>query len=141
MRNQYRMMSSNMTVMVNQMQMMQMNQNVMQSLAGSTTIMQSINADMNPAQMMNVMKEFNKEMEKAGIQSDMMMDGMDMMADAGEEAEAEDVYNGILGELSLEYKVGQPAVPTTTIAAAAPAEEVKEDANDELEARLAALKM
>ena len=141
MRNQYRMMSSNMTVMVNQMQMMQMNQNVMQSLAGSTTIMQSINADMNPAQMMNVMKEFNKEMEKAGIQSDMMMDGMDMMADAGEEAEAEDVYNGILGELSLEYKVGQAAVPTTTIAAAAPAEEVKEDANDELEARLAALKM
>ena len=68
-RNQYRMMSSNMTVMQNQMTSMQMNQNIMGALAGSTTIMQSVNADMNPQQMMNVMKEFNKEMEKAGIQN------------------------------------------------------------------------
>ena len=91
--------------------------------------------------MMNVMKEFAKEMEKAGIQSEMMMDGMEMMEDGDTNAEADDVYNGILGEIGLEYTSGQPAVASTKIASAAAAEEVKEDGNDELEARLAALKM
>jgi len=42
------MMSSNMTVMLNQMTSMQMNQNIMQALSGSTTIMAAVNADMNP---------------------------------------------------------------------------------------------
>ena len=41
-------MSSNMTVMLNQMTSMQMNQNIMQALAGSTQVMQAVNADMNP---------------------------------------------------------------------------------------------
>ena len=77
--------------------------------------MQSVNADMNPQQMMNVMKEFNKEMEKAGIQSEMMQDGMEMMEDPGAGAEAEDLYNGILGEIGLEYSAGQAAVPTKAI--------------------------
>ena len=140
-RNQYRTMCSNLTVMQNQITSMQMNQNIMGALSGSTTIMQAVNADMNPQQMMNVMKEFNKEMEKAGIQSEMMMDGMEMMEDPNAGAEAEDVYNGILGEIGLEYTSGQAAVPTKALAAPAGAEEVKEDGNDELEARLAALKM
>ena len=134
-------MSSNMTVMSNQITSMQMNQNIMGALSGSTTIMQAVNAEMNPQQMMNVMKEFNKEMEKAGIQSEMMMDGMEMMDDPNAGAEAEDVYNGILGEIGLEYTAGQAAVPTKSLAAPANVEEVKEDGNDELEARLAALKM
>ena len=68
--------------------------------------MGAVNAEMNPQQMMNVMKEFNKEMEKAGIQSEMMMDGMEMMEDPNAAGEADDVYNGIMGELGLEYSSG-----------------------------------
>lgn len=37
-----------MTVMKNQMASMQMNQNVLQALQGSTQVMQAVNADMNP---------------------------------------------------------------------------------------------
>ena len=87
------------------------------------------------------MKEFTKETEKAGIQGEMMSDAFEMMEDPGAGADAEDLYNGILGEIGLEYKVGEAAVPTGKIAQPDNAEEQKEDAGDELEARLAALRM
>ena len=87
----------------------------MQSLAGSTQVMQAVNADMNPAQMQQTMKAFAMEMEKAGIQSEMMSDTFEMMEDPGAQADAEDVYNGILGELSLEVSANGAAVPTGKI--------------------------
>ena len=78
--------------------------------------MQAVNADMNPAQMAQTMKAFAMEMEKAGIQSDMMADTFEMMEDPSAAADAEDVYNGILGEIGLEYEAGAAAVPTTKLA-------------------------
>ena len=56
------------------------------------------------------------EMEKAGIQSEMMGDAFDMMEDPSAAADADDVYNGILGEIGLEYNVGQAAVATNSLA-------------------------
>lgn len=85
---------------------MQMNQQVLQSLKGSTQVMQAVNAEMNPQQMMQTMKAFAMEMEKAGIQSEMMTDAFEMMEDPSAAADAEDVYNGILGEIGLEYNAG-----------------------------------
>ena len=104
--------------------------------------MQAVNADMNPAQMQQTMKAFAMEMEKAGIQSEMMGDAFEMMEDPSQAADAEDVYNGILGEIGLEYSAGQAAVPTASLAqpAAAQQEEQKQE-EDGLEARLAALRM
>ena len=92
--------------------------------------------------MMQTMKAFSMEMEKAGIQSEMMTDAFEMMEDPSAAADAEDVYNGILGEIGLEYTVGAGAVPTNQIASAASqnVEEVKQE-EDNLEARLAALRM
>ena len=143
-RNQYRTIASQMTVMKNQMASMQMNQNVLQALQGSTQVMQAVNAEMNPQQMQQTMKTFAMEMEKAGLQMEMMGDAFEMMEDPGAAADAEDVYNGILGEIGLEMQANGAAVPTGTIAvaqpAAAQAEENKEE-NDNLEARLAALRM
>jgi len=115
-RNQYRSMASQMTVMQNQMASMQMNQQVLQSLQSSTQVMSAVNADMNPAQMQQTMKAFAMEMEKAGIQSEMMGDAFDMMEDPSAALDAEDVYNGILGEIGLEYTSGQAAVATTNLA-------------------------
>ena len=142
-RNQYRSMASQMTVMQNQMASMQMNQQVLQSLQSSTQVMQAVNADMNPGQMMQTMKAFAMEMEKAGIQSEMMGDAFEMMEDPSATADADDVYNGILGEIGLEYSGGQAAVASNSLAqpvAAAATEEVKQE-EDGLEARLAALRM
>ena len=121
---------------------MQMTQQVLQSLQASTGVMQAVNADMNPAQMQQTMKAFAMEMEKAGIQSEMMGDAFEMMEDPSAATDAEDVYNGILGEIGLEYTTGSAAVPTNSLAQpqAAAAEEVKNE-DDGLEARLAALRM
>ena len=67
---------------------MQMNQQVLQSLQGSTQVMQAVNADMNPAQMQQTMKAFAMEMEKAGIQTDMVMDTFELIEDPNATAEA-----------------------------------------------------
>lgn len=122
---------------------MQMNQQVMQSLASSTTIMQAVNKDMNPAEMQQTMKAFAMEMEKAGMQMDMVQDGFEMMEDPSAATDAEDVYNGILGEIGLEYQEGAAAVPSKALVnpnANTNVEEVKQE-DDALEARLAALRM
>lgn len=66
--------------------------------------------------MMQTMKAFAMEMEKAGIQSDMMMDGFEMMEDPGANADAEDVYEGILGEIGLEYNSNTAATASSKIA-------------------------
>lgn len=129
-----------MTVMANQITSMQMNQNVMQALKGSSSVMAAVNKEMNPAEMAGVMKDFAKEMDKAGVQMDMVGDAFEMMEDPSANADADDVYEGILGELNLEFQAGQAAVPKGALPQAAAAEEVKED-NSEMEARLAALKM
>ena len=65
-----------------------------------------------------------------------------MFEDPGAQGEADDIYNGILGEIGLEYTEGQAAVPTGKINVQQQ-EEVKEEAGqeDELEARLNALRM
>jgi hypothetical protein len=121
---------------------MQMNQQVMQSLAGSTQVMQAVNADMNPAQMQQTMKAFAMEMEKAGMQSEMMTDAFEMMEDPSAAADAEDVYEGILGEIGLEYNANAGAVPSGTLAAAAQPIQQEEEKKevDDLASRLAALR-
>lgn len=40
----------------------------------------------------------------------MINDAFDMMEDPNAQTDAEDVYNGILGEIGLEYTSGQAAV-------------------------------
>ena len=88
----------------------------MKSITGSTNVMKNMNKEMNPAEIMSTMKEFSKEMEKAGIQGEMMQDAFEMAEDPSANAEADDVYNGILGEIGLEY-TGGVAVPTSKLAA------------------------
>ncbi len=114
-----------------------MNQQVLESLQGSTQVMQAVNAEMNPQQMMQTMKTFAMEMEKAGIVTDQVMDTFEMLEDPSMQAGADDVYNGVLGELELEYREGQPAIPTKRLNQP---EEIKVD-EENLEARVAALQM
>jgi len=45
-----------------------------------------------------------------------MTDAFDMMEDPSAQTDAEDVYNGILGEIGLEYQEGAAAVPTNKLA-------------------------
>ena len=55
-------------------------------------------------------------MGKNEVKSDMMNDAMESMEGVGVAEDAEDLYNGILGEIGLEYTAGSAAVPTGKIA-------------------------
>lgn len=74
----------------------------MTALSGATSVMANANENMNVSEIRDTLKNFTKEMERAGMQSEMQADAMDMMADPSEAADADDVYEGILGELGLE---------------------------------------
>ena len=84
-----------------QLAMAQINQTMLDSLKGVNSVMSKVNANMNPQQMNQVMKEFAKETEKMNIQGEMMNDAMDMMGDADTDQQADEVYNQILGEIGM----------------------------------------
>lgn len=102
-------------------------------------MMAKINAEMNVGEIRDVLKVFNKEMMKADMNGEMMAESFEMMDGAETVANAEELYDGILGEIGLEYQKGQAAVAKDKIEVKQPAAE--EVVEDDLEARLAALRM
>ena len=75
------------------------------------------------------------------MNSEMVNDAFDMMEDPGQAADADEVYESIMGEIGLEYESGQTGVASKKIITKVAAKEEIKDDNDEMEARLAALKM
>ena len=78
---------------------------------------------------------------KAEFNQEAVNDAMELGMDNVDE-QADDIYNGILGEIGLEYQMADPSRGKPAIAKKQQ-EEMKEEssASDDLEARLAALKM
>ena len=110
----------------------------MSALKGSSAVMAKINEDMDVGAIRDVLKEFNKQMGKAEMQGDMVNDAFDMMEDPGMAQDADDVYNSILGEVGLE--LAGTTVASKKITTKQKEVEVEEE-KDDLEARLAALRM
>ena len=95
---------------------------------------------MDISQIQNVLKTFQKESMKAEMKQETVADAMDMGLGNVEE-EADEVYNNILGEIGLEYQIEDPSVAKTAIKKKEEQKVVEKEADDDLEARLAALKM
>ena len=85
-----------------QISSMQTQQAITGALKGSAQVMSQINEDMDVSAIRDVLKSFNKEMAKADMNQEMMGDAFDMMENPDVQAGAEDVYEGILGEIGLE---------------------------------------
>ena len=102
--------------------------------------MEQMNEEMDISQIANVLKTFQKESMKAEMKQEAVADAMDMGLDNVDE-QADDVYNGILGEIGLEYQIADPTQIKGAIKKKEEEKVAKQDADDELEARLAALKM
>jgi division protein CdvB (Snf7/Vps24/ESCRT-III family) len=101
-KNQYLMMGSQLKAMEMQMASSAMNETIMTALSGSTQVMQNVNENMDVAGVRNTLMEFNKQMGKAEMNQEIMGDAMDMMDGNEVGADADDVYNGILGEIGLQ---------------------------------------
>ena len=67
---------------------------------------------MDVKQIQDVLKNFSKESMKAEMQQDMVNDAMEMNAENVDD-QADDIYNGILGEIGLEYQVNDPVTALT----------------------------
>ena len=74
------------------------------------------------------------------MQGDMVNDAFDMMEDPGMAQDADEVYNSILDEVGLEIQAGT-TVANKKIASKQQQVVVEEEEKDDLEARLAALRM
>ena len=134
-------MSSQLKAMSMKMSTMSSYQEIMKGLAGSSTVLAAMNEQMDVASIQTVLRNFNKESMKAEANQDAVNDAMEMgMADVDDQAD--EVYNGILGEIGLEYEIADPTRPKAVVKKRE-VEEVKaqHEASDDLEARLAALKM
>ena len=98
---QYTMMNAQMTTIEMQMASASMNQNIVGALQSTNSVMSNMNADMDVAQIRDTLKEFNKQMGKQEMNNEMIGDAFDMAEGAGVAADADDVYEGILGEIGL----------------------------------------
>ena len=67
----------------------------------NTCSMMNVNENMDVAGVRNTLMEFNKQMGKAEMNQEIMGDAMDMMDGEGVGEDADDVYEGILGEIGL----------------------------------------
>jgi charged multivesicular body protein 2A len=95
-------MGSQLTAMAMKMSTMASYQEIVKSISGSTQVMAKLNEDMDIAAIQNVLKNFNKESMKAEFNQEAVNDAMEMGMDNVDE-QADDIYNGILGEIGLEY--------------------------------------
>ena len=88
---------------------------MVESLKGVNSVMQQVNGSMNPQEMNNIMRQFAMETEKMGMQQEMMQDQFDMMGDADTDAQADEVYNQVLGEIGMSMN-GEMATNSNPIA-------------------------
>lgn len=72
------------------------------ALSATNNVMASMSKDMNVAEIRDTLKEFNKQMGKQEMNNEMISDAFDMAEGTGVEGDADDVYNGILGEIGLQ---------------------------------------
>ncbi|EPY37656.1 charged multivesicular body protein 2A [Angomonas deanei] len=107
------------------------------SMKGVTKAMKSMNKQMNIPEMQKIMREFEKENEQMGMKEEMMNDAIDdVMDDEGEEEEETELeIQKVMDEAGLDFrqKVG---VTNTNL----PQKESAEENDEDLDARLAALK-
>ena len=125
------------------MKLNQTQANVVQSLAGASKAMAKQNETIDPAQLAKIMNEFQRENEKIQVKEEMMDEALDdLFSDDVLEEEADAVTQQVLDEIGVEVAGKMEAARPSRGGMqkqAAKAEE-EEDFEDDLAARLAALK-
>ncbi|GET89797.1 hypothetical protein, conserved [Leishmania tarentolae] len=121
------------------MQTMQSSAQMADAMKGVAKAMRSMNKKMNIPEMQKIMREFEKQNEMMGMKEDMMNDAVDeVMDDDGmEEEETEQEIQKVMDEAGLEFRT---KVGVTDTALPQKGSEAQGETDEELDARLAALK-
>jgi charged multivesicular body protein 2A len=115
------------------------------AMKGVAQTMGKINAKMDLPAMQKILHDFEKESEVMQMKEEVMADAIDdVMGEEGEEEDAEEVINKVLDEIGLDLAGNLKDAPgKEPVRAKAPAEasaSSSQQAEDDLEARLAKLK-
>ncbi|KAK7195291.1 Snf7 [Novymonas esmeraldas] len=121
------------------MQTMQSSAQMADAMKGVTKAMRSMNKKMDIPEMQKIMREFEKQNEMMGMKEDMMNDAVDdVMDDDGmEEEETEQEIQKVMDEAGLDFRT---KVGVTDTALPQKNAESQNEADEQLDARLAALK-
>ncbi|KAG5475380.1 hypothetical protein LSCM1_03493 [Leishmania martiniquensis] len=121
------------------MQTMQSSAQMAEAMKGVTKAMRSMNRKMNIPEMQRIMREFEKQNEMMGMKEDMMNDAVDdaMDDDGMEEEETEQEIQKVMDEAGLDFRA---KVGVTDTALPEKSKETQGESDEQLDARLAALK-
>jgi len=117
--------------------------NMVQSLAGAAEAMGKMNAAVNPAEMARTMAEFERENQKMDMKQELMDDALDDLFEDDEvDGEADLITQSVLDEIGIDMagQMAKPAMGGMQKRREAVEEEEGGEVEDDLAARLAALK-
>ncbi|KAI4688137.1 uncharacterized protein J4E84_005065 [Alternaria hordeiaustralica] len=134
--------------MANARQTVRSNEQMMQSMKGATTLLGSMNRQMNLPALQRIAMEFEKENDIMDQRQEMMDDAIDDATGMEDEEESEDVVNQVLDEIGIDLgqALGETpsglqknAVPEARVAQAVGGGGADPD-DDDLQARLDSLR-
>merc|ERR1719197_922846 len=113
-------MKSHMEAVSLRLQTMQSSAQMAQCMKGVTKVMGTMNKNMNLPQIQKIMMEFEKQNEMMGMKEEMMADAVDDAFADDEDEDAEDeILGSVLAELGVEVGNQVPAAGTQSMAAPA----------------------
>merc|ERR1719333_346325 len=115
-------MKSHMEAVSLRLQTMQSSAQMAQCMKGVTKVMGTMNKKMNLPQIQKIMMEFEKQNEMMGMKEEMMADAVDdAFADDEDEDEEENILGSVLAELGVEVGNKLSETPTAQVAASSSA--------------------
>ncbi len=81
-----------------------------------------MNEQISTPEMAQIMKEFERENERAAVQQDMMNDAIDGAMDEGNEEAEDSMFNQVMDELGIDFSTLVPQASGTAVQGQAPAQ-------------------
>ena len=124
------------------MQTLKSAQAMADAMRGVTSAMKSMNTKLNIPSLQNILKEFERQNEKMEMTTEVMGDAVDdAFAVDDEEEETEELVNAVLDELGCNVGAEtERTAPTAVLEGASAAESAGGGLDDDLQARLDALR-
>ncbi|XP_002160596.2 charged multivesicular body protein 2b [Hydra vulgaris] len=131
---------SKVTAIGAQMNTMQSNVKMAESIGSATKVMGVMNKQMNVEAMSNAMQQFEKESIKMNMADEMINDTLDNLFDeSGDEEEQDAIVSQVLDEIGIEFTKQMPNAPQTTMKGSSK-QKVSSNEDKEIEDLLAQLK-
>jgi charged multivesicular body protein 2A len=90
--------------------------------SGVTQCLKMMNEQISTPEMAQIMKDFERENERAEVQQDMMNDAIDGAMDEGNQEAEDSMFNQVMDELGIDFSSSVPQASGTAVPGKAPAQ-------------------